>query len=74
MLDNKDSSILEILNKIKNNNFVTIPGIQDSFKDNVFNNLIVELFDANYFTEKPIRLTDKGILYLEQLEKRNKQN
>ena len=73
MLQDDKIIILNILNKIKNKNFYTIEELKDSYK-NEYDKIIEALFKSNYITDKEVHLTDTGISYLEQLEKRNKQN
>ncbi len=73
MLQDDKIIILNILNKIKNKNFYTIEELKDSYK-NEYDKIIEALFKSNYITDKKVHLTDTGISYLEQLEKRNKQN
>ena len=65
--------ILKILNNIRDNKFVTIEELKDSYK-NECDKIIEELFKSDYITDKTVHLTNTGILYLEQLEKEYKQN
>ena len=71
MLQGDKIIILNILNKIKNKNFYTIEELEDSYK-NEYDKIIEALFKSDYITDKKVHLTDTGISYLEQLEKRNK--
>ena len=73
MLKSEEVIILKILNDIKNKNFFTAEELKDFYK-NEYDKIIEALFKSNYITDKKVHLTDTGISYLEQLEKRNKQN
>ena len=73
MLQDDQIIILNILNKIKNKSFYTIEELKDSYK-NEYDKIIEALFKSDYITDTTVHLTDKGISYLEQLEKENKQN
>ena len=70
MLKSEEIIILNILNNIRDNKFVTIEELKDSYK-NEYDKIIEELFKSDYITNKKVHLTDTGILYLEQLEKLN---
>ncbi len=73
MLKSEEIIILKILNNIRDNNFVTIEELKDSYK-NEYDKIIEALFKSDYITDKTVHLTYTGISYLEQLEKENKQN